>query len=97
MITLWSPSVGLICKVKIIFCKYINGTVGEDLLRIYTAEDSASREDRISAGYYARFATKNSAKNKKKMISPIVQRLMTPKDRAINNMIGPKDKTADDK
>lgn len=36
---------------EIVFCKYINGTVGEDLLRIYTAEDSASREDRISAGY----------------------------------------------
>jgi len=47
--------------------------------------------------HYTRFATKNSAKNKKKMINPIVQRLMTPKDRAINSIMGPKDKTADDK
>ena len=36
---------------EIVFCAYSDGEVGRELLRIYCAEDSASREDRISNGY----------------------------------------------
>ncbi|MCI1269075.1 MAG: hypothetical protein LKG21_04140 [Ruminococcus sp.] len=35
-----------------VFCKYENNTAGAELLRIFIAKDSASREDRLSAGYY---------------------------------------------
>lgn len=36
---------------EIVFCAYNEGKTGRELLRIYCAEDSASREDRISSGY----------------------------------------------
>lgn len=36
---------------EIVFCAYENGTVGRELLRIYFAEDTPSKEDRISNGY----------------------------------------------
>ena len=36
---------------EIVFCAYENNEIGRELLRIYCAEDSASREDRISGGY----------------------------------------------
>ncbi len=36
---------------EIVFCAYSDGEIGRELLRIYCAEDSASREDRISSGY----------------------------------------------
>jgi len=36
---------------EIVFCAYSDGKTGRELLRIYCAEDSASREDRISSGY----------------------------------------------
>ncbi len=36
---------------EIVFCAYSDGQTGRELLRIYCAEDSASREDRISNGY----------------------------------------------
>ena len=42
-----------------------------------------------------RFATKNSAKNIKRQMRPVVQRLIAPKERAIKNIIGPKAKTAE--
>jgi hypothetical protein len=44
--------------------------------------------------HYMRFATKNSAKNRKDAIRPMVQILITPKDLAIRSIIGPKDITA---
>lgn len=36
---------------EIVFCSYKNKKIGRELLRIYCAEDSASREDRLSGGY----------------------------------------------
>ncbi len=36
---------------EIVFCAYENGTAGRELLRIYFADDSPSKEDRISNGY----------------------------------------------
>lgn len=36
---------------EIVFCEYSDGQAGRELLRIYCAQDSASREDRISSGY----------------------------------------------
>lgn len=36
---------------ELVFCAYSDGQTGRELLRIYCAEDSASREDRISSGY----------------------------------------------
>ncbi len=36
---------------EIVFCAYSDGKTGRELLRIYCAEDSASREDRITSGY----------------------------------------------
>lgn len=36
---------------EIVFSAYTEGKAGRELLRIYSAEDSVSREDRISAGY----------------------------------------------
>lgn len=36
---------------EIVFCAYDNGQTGRELLRVYCAGDSASREDRISSGY----------------------------------------------
>ncbi len=36
---------------EIVFCAYEDGKTGRELLRIYCAGDSASREDRISSGY----------------------------------------------
>ena len=36
---------------EIVFSAYADGKAGRELLRIYSAEDSVSREDRISAGY----------------------------------------------
>ena len=36
---------------EIVFCAYENGKAEEELLRVFYAEDSASREDRISSGY----------------------------------------------
>lgn len=36
---------------EIVFCAYSGGETGRELLRIYCAEDSASREDRIASGY----------------------------------------------
>lgn len=36
---------------EIVFCSYSGGETGRELLRIYCAEDSASREDRIASGY----------------------------------------------
>jgi hypothetical protein len=37
---------------EIVFCAYENGETGRELLRLYLAEDSASREDRITGGYF---------------------------------------------
>ena len=34
-----------------VFCTYSDGQMGRELLRIYCAEDTASREDRLSNGY----------------------------------------------
>ena len=45
--------------------------------------------------HYIRFLTKNSAKNRKIMISAVVQREIAPNDLAIRNIIGPNDKTAE--
>lgn len=36
---------------EIVFCAYDNGQTGRELLRVYCAGDSASKEDRISSGY----------------------------------------------
>lgn len=36
---------------EIVFCAYSDGETGRELLRIYCAQDSASREDRIASGY----------------------------------------------
>lgn len=36
---------------EIVICAYENGETGRELLRIFCAQDSASREDRISGGY----------------------------------------------
>lgn len=36
---------------EIVFCPYENGETGRALLRIYCAEDEASRKDRLSSGY----------------------------------------------
>lgn len=36
---------------EMVFCAYEDGKAGAELLRIYAAEDVASREDRISSGY----------------------------------------------
>lgn len=36
---------------EVVFCAYSSGETGRELLRIYCAEDSASREDRIASGY----------------------------------------------
>ncbi len=36
---------------ELVFCTYSNGSAGRELMRIYCADDSASREDRISSGY----------------------------------------------
>ncbi len=36
---------------EIVFCTYENETAGRELLRIYMAEDSPSKEDRLSNGY----------------------------------------------
>ncbi len=36
---------------EIIVCAYENGEMGRELLRIYCAEDTASREDRLASGY----------------------------------------------
>ncbi|MBQ8297558.1 MAG: hypothetical protein IJX77_07245 [Ruminococcus sp.] len=36
---------------EIVFCAYENNQIGRELLRICCAEDSVTREDRISAGY----------------------------------------------
>ncbi len=36
---------------EIVFCTYDGEKIGRELLRIYCAEDEASREDRISTGY----------------------------------------------
>lgn len=36
---------------EIVFCEYSNGQAGRELMRIYCAEDTASREDRLSNGY----------------------------------------------
>lgn len=36
---------------EIVFCAYSDGKTCRELLRIFCAEDSASREDRISSGY----------------------------------------------
>ena len=36
---------------EIVFRSYTDGKAGRELLRIYRAEDSASREDRLSSGY----------------------------------------------
>lgn len=36
---------------EIVFCAYSDGQTGRELMRIYCAEDSPSREDRISNGY----------------------------------------------
>jgi hypothetical protein len=36
---------------ELVFCAYSNGEFGRELLRIYCAEDSPSREDRLSGGY----------------------------------------------
>lgn len=36
---------------EIVFCAYDGEKVGRELLRIYTAEDSASKEDRIAGSY----------------------------------------------
>ncbi|MDE6102231.1 MAG: hypothetical protein K2F73_04575, partial [Ruminococcus sp.] len=36
---------------EIVFCAYENETAGRELLRIYMAEDSPSKEDRLSNGY----------------------------------------------
>lgn len=36
---------------EIVFCAYYDDKIGRELLRIYCAEDEASREDRISTGY----------------------------------------------
>lgn len=36
---------------EIVFCAYENGQAGRELLRIYCADDLASREDRLSSGY----------------------------------------------
>lgn len=36
---------------EIVFCPYENGETGKALLRIYCAEDEASRMDRLSSGY----------------------------------------------
>lgn len=36
---------------EIVFCAYDGEKIGRELLRIYCAEDEASREDRISTGY----------------------------------------------
>ena len=37
---------------EIVFCALTEeGTAGDELVRVYVAEDTASREDRISAGY----------------------------------------------
>lgn len=36
---------------EIVFCRYSDGETGRELMRIYCAEDSPSREDRISNGY----------------------------------------------
>lgn len=35
---------------EIVFCRYSDGETGRELMRIYCAEDSPSREDRISNG-----------------------------------------------
>lgn len=36
---------------EIVFCAYNGGAAGRELLRVYCAEDSAAREDRIASGY----------------------------------------------
>ena len=36
---------------EVVFCAYENGKVGRELLRIYCAEDTPSREDRLLSGY----------------------------------------------
>ena len=36
---------------EMVFCKYSDGMAGRELLRIFCAEDTASREDRIANGY----------------------------------------------
>lgn len=36
---------------EIVFCTYSEGQTGRELLRIYCAEDTASREDRLLSGY----------------------------------------------
>lgn len=36
---------------ELVFCTYSDGQMGRELLRIYCAEDTASREDRLSNGY----------------------------------------------
>jgi len=41
---------------EIVFYKYTNNSDENVLLRIYTAEDSASKEDRISAGYHLMYS-----------------------------------------
>ena len=35
----------------IVFCTYSDGQTGRELLRLYCAEDTASREDRLLSGY----------------------------------------------
>lgn len=36
---------------ELVLCAYNNGEIGRELFRIYCAQDSASREDRLSDGY----------------------------------------------
>lgn len=36
---------------EIVFCAYSDGSAGRELMRIFYAEDDASREDRIASGY----------------------------------------------
>ncbi|HOR22760.1 MAG TPA: hypothetical protein PLY43_08560, partial [Ruminococcus sp.] len=36
---------------EMVFCTYEDGKAGSELMRIFAAEDVASREDRISTGY----------------------------------------------
>ncbi|MBO5343138.1 MAG: hypothetical protein J6A57_01630 [Ruminococcus sp.] len=36
---------------EIVICAYENGEIGRELMRIYYAEDAASREDRTASGY----------------------------------------------
>ncbi len=36
---------------EIVICAYENGEIGRELMRIYCAEDAASREDRMASGY----------------------------------------------